>query len=94
MNLNLITIVFTGKTCVFRAKPVIFWANTVGLETKKWYIGAKTVICVGKYSESRGKYSGIFEKYGGKGNHTITDLGYGEIDIISPSTLIFASING
>ena len=61
---------------------------------KKWYIGAKTVICVGKYSESRGKYSGIFEKYVGKGNHTITDLGYGEIDIISPSTLIFASING
>ena len=29
-----------------------------------------------------------------KGNHTIADLGYGEIDIIGPSTLIFAPIKG
>ena len=30
----------------------------------------------------------------GKGNRTITDLRYGEIDIIGPSTLIFAPIKG
>jgi hypothetical protein len=29
-----------------------------------------------------------------EGNHTIADLRYGEIDIIGPSTLIFAPIKG